>query len=98
MNISKSDEERKKCVKHSMKSEFLNAEIAIPPEHDLPAKLFPSIGPKVITKEYITLETITLIYSYQHKTLQLFVLFRLINTSEKITLLIKNLNIQDGEQ
>lgn len=46
MNISKSDEERKKCVKHSMKSEFLNAEIAIPPEHDLPAKLFPSIGPK----------------------------------------------------
>ena len=52
MNFSKPDEERRKCVKYSMRCRFLDAEIAIPPEHDLPAKLFPSLGPKVICEEH----------------------------------------------
>ena len=47
MNSSKSDDERRKCVKYSIKCAFRNAEITIPPEHDLPANLFPSLGPKV---------------------------------------------------
>ena len=47
MNFTKSDDERRKCVKYAIKCAFRNAEITIPPEHDLPAKLFPSLGPKV---------------------------------------------------
>ena len=46
-NSTKSDEERRKCVKYSIKSSFHDAEINIPPEHDLPGSLFPSLGPKV---------------------------------------------------
>ena len=55
------DDEKRKCMKFSKRCMFLDAVIAIPPEHDHPAKLYPSLGPNVISKEYTPTKTITLI-------------------------------------
>ena len=54
MNISKPDEDGRKCLKIATRCKFLDAVIVIPPEHGLPAKLFPYLGPNVISKEYTT--------------------------------------------
>ena len=53
MNISRTDDERRKCVKYAIEIPCKDAEMTIPPEHDLPANLFPSLGPKVKFKKYI---------------------------------------------
>ena len=47
MNVSKSEDERRHCVKYSIKIPAKDAEMSIPPEHDVPGKLFPALGPKV---------------------------------------------------
>ena len=47
MNVSKSDDERRHCVKYSIGIAFLNKTINIPPEVDVPDTFFRSLGPKV---------------------------------------------------
>ena len=47
MNISKSDDERRHCVKYGIGISYLNKNINIPPEVDVPETYFRSLGPKV---------------------------------------------------
>ena len=47
MNISKSDDERRHCVKYKIGIAYLGKKINIPPEVDVPETYFRSLGPKV---------------------------------------------------
>ena len=47
MNISKSDDERRHCVKYKIGISYLNKKINIPPEVDIPETYLRSLGPKV---------------------------------------------------
>ena len=47
MNSTKSDNERRHCVKYAITLSVMNAVIIIPPEFDQPESFIPSLGPKV---------------------------------------------------
>ena len=47
MNVTKSNDERRQCLKYSINLEQKDAKINIPPQYDKPGMFIPSLGPKV---------------------------------------------------
>ena len=47
MNSTKSNDDRRHCVKYSVDLEVKDAKIIIVPEYDKPGMFIPSLGPKV---------------------------------------------------
>ena len=47
MNSSKSDSDRRHCIKYALGLKSRNAQINIPPEYDQSESVIPSLGPKV---------------------------------------------------
>ena len=53
-NVTKSDDERRHCLKYAMNLPTRDATIHIPPEFDQPGSFIPSLGPKVNHNNFST--------------------------------------------
>ncbi|XP_071749478.1 uncharacterized protein [Lepeophtheirus salmonis] len=51
-NLTKSDDERRHCIKYSLAIQYLDAAMNIPPEKDIPGMFLPTLGMKLNHKFY----------------------------------------------